>query len=327
MSVGIIILNYNHAVATVNCIDSIERFNTAPVKYIVVDNGSTKEGTVVTLDAWFRERFPDGYVSCTADRMTDGPLPRVTFVRNPVNSGYAVGNNIGLEQAYKDPEITDILLLNNDILFLEDILPTLKADADDAMEKCGLITPILLKKNGKVIDDSCARRFIGNWNLMVPFLLHRRDWFGWITKANERRKILEDHPELAQDNHPFPVDYPSGSCLFIPKETFRKAGGFDPDTFLYYEELILYKKLKALGCQCYCDPRLRVIHLGGNSTRMSDKAFLQKCNLESADVFFRKYGDCSFLQKAVWAMTKAAWRVRLALKEAKAKNKLKKKAR
>lgn len=322
MTTGILILNFNHAAATVNCIESIEQFNTAPVKYIVVDNGSTKEGTVETLDAWFRECFTDDYVSCMADQMPDGPLPRVTFVRNPVNGGYAVGNNIGLEQAYKDPEITDILLLNNDILFIEDIIPTLKADAD-AAEKCGLITPLLYTKGCKELDDCCARKFIGNWNLMVPFLLHRRNWHGWISKSIRKQKYLTLHPELLDRTEPFPIDFPSGSCMFIPKESIREAGGFDPDTFLYYEEVILYKRLKAVGCQSYCDPRLRVHHLGGSSTKMSAKAFLQKCNLESADVYFRKYGNCTPAQKLVWSLTRAAWRFRLKMKQ-RVQNKTKK---
>ena len=326
MSTGILILNFNHPAATIDCIDSIERYNTAPVKYIVVDNGSTKEGTVDALDNYFKERFKGNYATCATDTLLDGPLAKVTFVRNPVNSGYAVGNNIGLRQAYKDPEITDILLLNNDILFVEDIIPTLKDDAL-SVEKCGLITPLLLNRTGKEIDDCCARKFVGNWNLMVIFLLHRRDLHGWITKASRKRELLVLQPDLAKETHPFPIDYPSGSCLFIPKETMREAEGFDPDTFLYYEELILYKKLKALGCQCYCDPRIHVIHLGGRSTRMSEKAFLQKCNLESADVYFRKYGNCTLAQKVVWALTKTAWRLRLALKELKAKNERKRNAR
>ena len=37
---AIIILNYNNPDATIACVESVERFNTAPVRYIIVDNGS-----------------------------------------------------------------------------------------------------------------------------------------------------------------------------------------------------------------------------------------------------------------------------------------------
>jgi len=40
---GIIILNYNNYDDTINCINSIELYNTYPIKYIIVDNNSTNE--------------------------------------------------------------------------------------------------------------------------------------------------------------------------------------------------------------------------------------------------------------------------------------------
>ena len=41
------------------------------------------------------------------------------------------------------------------------------------------------------------------------------------------------------------IELPSGSCMMFNAEALRIIGGFDPNTFLYYEEDILYKKLKA----------------------------------------------------------------------------------
>ena len=314
MSTGIIILNYNNANATINCIDSIERFNTASVKYIVVDNGSPDKETTKLLDRYFSDRFKDDYTCCKAGNLRNASLPMVTFVLNPVNGGYAAGNNLGLEQAYKDQEITDILLLNNDVLFIADIIPVLKKDVE-SVDKCGFITPVLLHKDGGSIDDCCARKFIGNWNLMIPFFLHRRDCRGWISKSIRKQKYLLLQPELLNNEGPFPIDYPSGSCMFIPKQTIKDIDGFDSDTFLYYEELILFKRLLAAGYQSYCDPRIKAIHLGGSTTKMSDVTFLQRCNLESADVYFRKYGNCSLSQKIAWTLTKMSWSLRLWMKD------------
>ena len=314
MSTGILILNYNNAVDTIHCIDSIEQHNTAPVKYIIVDNGSSLKDTVPTLDQFFKERFKEDYCQCTASGLIEGVLPKVTFVLNPENSGYAVGNNLALAQASRDSEITDILLLNNDTLFIEDIIPVLKEDSI-SLDSCGFVTPLLLYKDGKRVDNCCARKFIGNWNLMVPFLLHQRNYRKWISKCYWKQGIIALHPELLNKNQPFPIDYPSGSCLYISKRAFQDLGGFDPDTFLYYEELILFKKMLVAGYQNYCDPRIRIIHLGGSSTQMSDNSFLQRCNLESADVYFRKYGNCSPLQRIVWSLTKLSWKLRLGLKD------------
>ena len=79
------------------------------------------------------------------------------------------------------------------------------------------------------------------------------------------------------------------------------------------------QRLCRIGLRNYCDPRVQVIHLGGHSTRMSDNLFLQRCNLESADLYFRKYGDCTPVQRMVWALTKASWHMRLAVKSLKDK--------
>ena len=313
MSTAILILNYNNAADTVRCIRSILDVNTATVKFIIVDNGSTKEGTVETVDRYLAEQFGQQYSQFGTGGRPIGVLPPASVLLNPSNEGYAVGNNHGLRWIYEDPEIDSILLLNNDVLFTGDIIPVLKRDAL-TLKACGIVTPLLYKKDGKTIDSCCARRFVSNWNVMVPFLLHNRDWFHWITKNYARQDLIGLDPGLTGSGRPFPIDYPSGSCLFIDKDLFRAIGSFDPNTFLYYEEIILYKKLQAAGKQNYCDPTVQAIHLGGSSTRMSDNSFLQRCNLESADVYFRDYGKCSRSQKAVWALTRCAWRLRLRLK-------------
>ena len=187
------------------------------------------------------------------------------------------------------------------------------------LDRCGIITPTLLKRNGKTIDYCFARKFVSNWNIMLPFLLHNRNRKGRLTKNARKQNLLSIQPDLLQKGEVFPIDYPSGSCFFCTKEALQEIKGFDPGTFLYYEEIILYKRLCRIGLRNYCDPRVQAIHLGGHSTRMSDNLFLQRCNLESADLYFRKYGDCTPVQRMVWALTKASWHMRLAVKSLKDK--------
>ena len=314
MTTGIIILNFNNADATIHCICSFEEFNSRPVKYIIIDNGSA-DGSIERLDGFFRSRYEGDYLkSGIEDRPGRISLPKVSFLLNPRNDGYAVGNNKGLTWAYSDDEITRILLVNNDILFTEDILPRLEEDMQ-ILPSVGIITPLLLKRDGKTVDSCCARRFVSNRNLMVPFLLHNRDIFGWITENSRKQHILATNPELLDAGMAFPIDYPSGSAMYFKKSTFSEIDGFDDRTFLYYEELILYKKLKEKGLRSYCDPTIRAIHLGGDSTRLSDNSFLQRCNLESADIFFRHYGNLSSAERVAWAVIRKSWVFRLWLKK------------
>ena len=48
-STALIILNFNNYKDTINCIESVEKYNSAPIKIIVVDNASTAPGA---SEAW-----------------------------------------------------------------------------------------------------------------------------------------------------------------------------------------------------------------------------------------------------------------------------------
>ena len=54
--VGIVILNYNNAGYTLDCIESILKFNTAAVTIVVVDNAST-DGNVGKMRSLFYVSF------------------------------------------------------------------------------------------------------------------------------------------------------------------------------------------------------------------------------------------------------------------------------
>lgn len=141
---GIIILNYNNSIDTINCINSVEHFNTSPIKYIIVDNGSTCSDVVEEIDS-FLEKNLEQNMSKLVMKKCCKFLPKACFFISPTNDGYAQGNNKGLMIAEKDTTITDILILNNDILFTEDIIPKLKEIRHDMISP-GIISPLLLKK-------------------------------------------------------------------------------------------------------------------------------------------------------------------------------------
>ena len=106
MHTAVIILNYNNYYDTINCIKSIEEYNTALVKYIIVDNGSSQKDVISDLNNYFLENFKDNYRLFSYEE--DSPvktLSYVSFVVSKNNSGYAQGNNKGLEYAYADEEI------------------------------------------------------------------------------------------------------------------------------------------------------------------------------------------------------------------------------
>ena len=65
--------------------------------------------------------------------------------------------------------------------------------------------------------------------------------------------------------------------------------GFDPNTFLYFEENILWEKIKRLGKFNYVDTSLRCIHLGASTTSKYFSIKLLRKSFESEIYFAKQY--------------------------------------
>lgn len=291
---AILILNYNNYEDTINCIHSIERFNTAPIKYFVVDNGSNREGVVEFLDIFFNDKFKDRYRKFYYEDFNESLLSYVNFIISKTNDGYAAGNNKGLECIYKDEEIENILVINNDVLFVEDILPVLSQKLNE-LPNCGIVSPVLYKKNFEGIDYNCARREQSAWDMIYPHLFLYRDFAGILSKITLKQQILKSNPEYLNKDY-FEIELPSGSCMLIKKETMKSISSFDPNTFLYCEENILFKKLSKIKKSIYLVPSLKCIHLGASSTSKSSSSFILKAGLNSMKYYLQNYCELTFLQ-------------------------------
>ncbi len=107
-AVAAVVLNWNQEADTADCLASLSGAEGAPVRVILVDNGSLPE-SVDRLE----QRFPEARV-----------------IRLAENRGFAGGNNVGIERAIREGA-SHILLLNNDTLvhpgFLQPLLEGLAA--------------------------------------------------------------------------------------------------------------------------------------------------------------------------------------------------------
>ena len=57
----------------------------------------------------------------------------------------------------------------------------------------------------------------------------------------------------------------SGACLFIRRDAWLRARGFDGDLFAHFEEIDLCWRLKNMGSSVGCHGAIQVRHLGGGS--------------------------------------------------------------
>ena len=287
---GVIILEYNNSEDTLNCIKSVLKFNTAPIKFIVVDNASPKKDIIRNLKSGLLNLFPKLKGSDLIYNSDKNSIEDVTLVLANENKGYACGNNIGLEVAYKDPDISHVMILNSDILFVEDIIPTLLKDLKD---DTAIVSPILFKKGLKGIDKNCARRELTANEIIKLHIPFPADPF----KISEKKKIpIKLNSGLMQ------IDLPSGSCMLTKKSLFQQIEGFDPNTFLYYEEDILSKKIKKLGLKNYLNTNLKCIHLGATTTKKSASKFIVNKSSQSARYVLKQYYESNLLQNCIMSL-------------------------
>jgi len=153
-NVFIVVLNWNNFPDTAECLRSLAKVRYPRYQVILVDNGS-RDGSAEALEKEF---------------------PRVTLMRNPVNAGFAGGNNIGIKQALT-LGADYVLLLNNDTTVSADFLDAL-IDFGQEHESAGILGP-------KVFYYSTPPH-IWSMGARAPILTgprsHRTKWSGYVSR-------------------------------------------------------------------------------------------------------------------------------------------------
>lgn len=300
--VGIVILAYNNATDTIDCIKSVIKFTPAgQYKLLIVENGSKQE--IVDEISDYVKRYDDYIIG---DDVFCYPvnLPYITLVNSNTNDGYARGNNKALGILDKDDEIDYVMILNNDILFMEDTVTSL-LNACSSLPDCGIVSSLLLKKDRESIDYCCARLDYDKMQFFWEYLFSFKDLFGLISRHENKRRLLYAYPQL-KEKDAFEIELPSGSCMLIKKEVFRKIGYFDEGTFLYFEENILYRKIKKLGLKNYLCPKTKCVHLGASTSKRIPSLFIMRCQKDSTVYYLRKYRNAPILAgwvQVMWYLT------------------------
>lgn len=313
---ALIILNYNNAEATANCLRSVREYNSARIKTIVVDNASRPEQQAALIDVFRNEFGSDApVIDETAPKSKKALCCRdAVLLLRSVNSGYAQGNNAGLELAYADPDVDTVMILNNDILFVEDIIPGL-LDILNSHPDAAVVSPVLYKKDMQGLDLNCARRKPTVGAIIRANLLH----YWWRLRGHRPKEQYILAEESAPTTGVIPVDLPSGSCMLLRKDVFMRIGGFDPATFLFYEENIMNARVEAIGLHNYLSLDHRCIHLGAATTSAPSQASypIMKAGAESACHYVEHYSGASLpvrlLHRLSWHFFLLTFRIQKAI--------------
>ncbi len=225
--ISAIVVSHNGREHLERCLARLDRQRQEIEQVIVVDNLST-----------------DG-----SPGMVRRAYPWVELLPLEENLGFGRANNRGAELARGD----QLLLINSDA-WLEDGAANRLARRLETDSRLGLVAPSLYYPDGKpqlswapqtgvwgealqkLRNPLEARRFN---HQLLPTLLGPLSGGGWFT----------------------------GACLLLRRAAFQEIGGFDPEFFLYFEDVDLCLRLRQAGWRLAQAPRAKAFHVKGGSQR------------------------------------------------------------
>lgn len=227
--VSIIIVNYNTADLTCNCIESIkDKTHEISYEIIVVDNCSNDKSISI-----IKHKYPE-----------------VILVSSNINLGFGKANNLAAKYANGKY----LFFLNSDTVLMNNAISILEEYAEEHYCRTGIIGGYM-----RHVDGSAANS-VGTFPTYSRYLLARIigpfiGRFKKYAKKDEREKDIK-------------ADAVVGADMFMRRDVFERLKGFDPRFFMYFEETDLALRVKRLGLECHIIPGPMIIHLEGGSTKI-----------------------------------------------------------
>lgn len=234
--IGIVILNFNTSLETLNCVESIKKncpqFNS--YNFYIVDNGSVDDSVKI-----FKSNLID---------------PNITIISSDNNLGFSGGNNLGLKRAIKD-ECRYVFLLNSDIEVMNDCFEIM-VDILQKNKKIGSIGPYIVDSLGQY--SQIARRGITVYDVFFENKIIRKI----LSNTRKRERFID-----FDKNKDFAFSGMTHGCFFgLTSEFICKEGYLDDNVFLYCEEDIIAYKIVRSNMLSYVSSAAKVKHLEGKST-------------------------------------------------------------
>ena len=183
-------------------------------------------------------------------------FPDVKIISARKNLGFGAGCNLGVSEA------------NGEILFF------LNPDTQIDLGNFSDISTLFQKNNNLGIVGA---------NILTPEKTPQ-DW----THGPEMDifNLIKNNLKINLEISP-KADWVSGTALFIPKKIFQELGGFDEKFFMYFEDVDLGKRTRALGKKVLHFPNFSVIHLSGQS--YTNHRLQKKHYYTSQQYYFKKH--------------------------------------
>ena len=168
--------------------------------------------------------------------------PRLRFIANPDNPGFAIACN----QGAADSHAPWLAFVNPDCLVEADTLSRMRAHAK--REQPALVGADLVNESG--VRDAAARR-------------HDPDFATMLRSPGAARLGIDMDPALPLQT----VEATSGALMLLPRNLFIRVGGFDEGYRLHAEDLDVCRRVRDAGARVVVANDVPVVHVRGVSSR------------------------------------------------------------
>lgn len=224
--VSILIVSFNVRAALLRALRSLP----VTAEVVVVDNASA-DGSADAVAAHFSH---------------------VTLVRSPTNLGFGRAINLAAQRASG----RYFLLLNPDAWLTEGALDHMVAQLE--RRQAAALGPRQVDEQGRLQLSVGPRPTVG-------FELVRRTLQRQLDRPHTLGARLMRWALDRALHAPTRVPWVAGSALLVRRAQFEAIGGFDPDFFLYFEDIDFCLRLRRAGGSVLYDPTVTVGHSRGAS--------------------------------------------------------------
>lgn len=162
-----------------------------------------------------------------------------TIVSLPSNTGFGHGVNVGVEAAMA-AGCTAILVLNPDARIGRESLELLATSV--SVDPTLMVAPVVRDPSGRI-------------------------WFGGADVLLDDGRMSNPRRRPEREGRPY-SEWISGACFAIGTDLWKKSGGFDPDYFLYWEDVDLSLRVQRAGGHLAVEQDAEAIHdEGGTHTQ------------------------------------------------------------
>ena len=263
----VVIVNYRSAALAIDCLRSLEP-----------EIQARGEAHVALVE---NQSGADQYDTLRAAIDDHGWQGWVTLIQAERNGGFAAGNNVALDWSLTWPTPPDLVwLLNPDTYIRPGALVALETFLTDHAE-VGLVGSRLESPDGS--PQNSAFRFPSILGELVDGAQ-----LGVLARLLQSRVVV-----LPMIHEAAPVDWVAGASLMIRQSVLDQVGTLDDGFFMYYEEVDLCRRARAVGWTCWYLPASRVVHLVGQSSDVTNYASFRKRRpgywFDARQRYFRKH--------------------------------------